>query len=178
MAAVTSHGLSRRALFGLGHSRLGERLDAAGEVLAAPRAPAAPTLAEVAARWKAARTPKGQALWSPVQDALDAAVRDVVGDDRDGAATSVFGPQSTPGTRRAIAALFETVQPGGVVGFAVWSTGAVAQLLKRAVEFDPMPYGLPCVWGWGSRERLLKTSTTTPTRSATGAELSSCGCAG
>lgn len=113
MAAVTSHGLSRRALFGLGHSRLGERLDAAGEVPAAPRAPAAPTLAEVAARWEAARTPKGQALWSPVQDALDAAVRDVVGDDRDGAATSVFGPQSTPGTRMAIAALFETVQPRG-----------------------------------------------------------------
>ncbi len=153
---MSSSGLSRRALFGLGLSRIGQPLDHAdadAQVAVAP-APDRPTLADLRTRWDAARTPHGDAAWAGVSEELRTLARDIArGGDGD-PVLSVFGPQSTPAARAAIDALFIGAAPNQVIAFSVWSTGVIAQLLKAAAELDPLPPGVPGVWGWGSRERL------------------------
>ncbi len=152
----SSSGMSRRALFGLGLSRVGQQRDRP-EAEAAPAArpaPGRPVLADLRARWDAARTAEGDAVWAGVGEELRALGREIAPAGDEDPVVSVFGPQSTPATRGAIDALFDAAPPGGIVAFSVWTPGVVAQLLKAAAELDPLPPGVPGVWGWGSRERL------------------------
>ena len=157
MPPVAGAELSRRAFLGLGLSRRPEPIDGAGAAGRTPgaAAPARPTLATVRARWDAARTAHGEAVWAEVEEGLRALAREVAGGgDHADPVLSVFGPQSTPAARRAIDALFDAAAPRSLVAFSVWTSGAVVQLLKAAADLDPLPPGVPGVWGWGSRERL------------------------
>ena len=131
--------MSRRGLFGLGLARVGERLEA-------PPPPPARSLSDVRRRWEEAYDPLAAArLWAPVLDELRAPAPDSV---------SLFGPQCSPDGRGAIRGLFRDVRPGGVVGFSVWTSGAVVRLLRVASTVDPPPPGLAASWAWGRRERL------------------------
>jgi hypothetical protein len=163
--AVSTSGLSRRALFGLGLSRLGDRLDDR-RAPARPGRTAAPTLEDLHRRWAAQRIAGGAALWTPVAEALRSRAGDLggarvlvhglqpPGDPPFDAALSVFGVQSTPDGRGALRELFRSVAPGGVVAFAVWTAGPVPRLLRAAAQVDPLPAALPGAWRWGNRERL------------------------
>ena len=153
---MPSPGLSRRALLGLGLSRVSHQLDDAAAQrrdVVAP-APDLPTLTETQARWDAARSADGEAVWACVGAELRALVDELAPGGGADPVVSVFGPQSTLAARAVIDALFHRAAPGAIVALSVWSTGVIAQLLKAAADLDPLPPGIPGVWGWGSRERL------------------------
>ena len=172
-------GLSRRALFGFGLSRVAERFDA--DAAAPPRR--AP-VEGVEARWRAALDAASFAPFSAAGDAVlraadagpgdrllvhhldrpdgagevtafagDLAGRPALGPPFD-AVASFCGLQTTPHGFAAIGGLFGLVRPGGRIATCVWSGGVVQQLLKEASRADPAPAGLQPVWTWGRDERL------------------------
>ena len=154
---MSSPALSRRALLGLGLSRL-------------TPAPPSPSPPAPAPRWTWDPSP-----WAPAAEALrahaaprpdervllhgfagdgafdgDLADRPALGEPFD-VVLSVGGPQTTPRGFAALDALLGLARPGGRVGFCVWSGGVVQQLLKAGAPRVP---GLAPVWTWGRDERL------------------------
>lgn len=180
---MTSPGMSRRALFGMGLARLRERADdRLGDVRGVP----GPTVDDVRERWSvhaAAPSP----LWRPaavrlvataalapaervlahggcagLAAATGAHVTALEGDASrttfaDGAfdvVISAFAPQVTPSALETLAELGRLVAPGGRIVLAVWSGGAVARLLRTAQRLEPLPEGRPSAAHWGNDERL------------------------
>ena len=165
-------GLSRRALFTVGLSRVLERTDAAP--------PQAPARAQAAAASCPPERPAARAwpyalgadLWAPAaaalprpagRDVLDLDTRDDVADLADlpfaegshDAVVCAFGPMFSSDGRAAIDELFRVVRPGGTVAFTAWTAGgAVARLLRLAAAHDPLPRGVPAPLAWGREERL------------------------
>jgi SAM-dependent methyltransferase len=188
---VPRPGLSRRALFGLGLSRLGDRVDANLPAPAGPKGPRAPDLEDLRRRWADARATGGTPLWAPVgADLRERAgplagayvlvdrvsppdgARGIgrvppeggvlpLGDGTFDAALSAFGPQATPDGRTALGELARVVAPGGRLAFALWAGGAVAALLREAAALDPLPPDLPGAWEWGSPARVRETLSET-----------------
>jgi SAM-dependent methyltransferase len=165
--------LSRRTLFGLGLSRVaervGEQLDAQKSAPPVParKPPARPPVPPPRPSWPHRR---GAELWAPVSQALPrpegAQVLEV--DDlaydlarlplRDGAfdvAVSAFAPMFSSDGRAAIDELFRVVRPGGTVAFTAWTQPGIAgRLLALADEHDPPPAGATAPLEWGRDEHL------------------------
>jgi hypothetical protein len=181
VASPSSTGLSRRALFGLGLARLGERVEPA-----APPTDRAVSLAGVRARWAAADVPAAAEVWAAAAEAVVALAAPQAGETvlahggtfaaaaRTGAEVvalggslaeppvdepadvlvSAFGLQRTPAGFAALGGMAARVRPGGRIAFCSWSSGAVLQLLREAGRVDPLPANLPPASTWGRDERI------------------------
>jgi SAM-dependent methyltransferase len=174
--------LSRRALFGLGLSRIAERVEEQldEEQPHAPAPPASPAAAPRRVPSRPAGVPppgpswphrRGADLWSPVSHALPrpAGANVLEVDDLefdlawlphdDGefdVAVSAFAPMFSSDGSAAIAELFRVVRPGGLVAFTAWTpAGVVGRLLRLAEEHDPSPAGRPAPMSWG-RDAALR----------------------
>jgi SAM-dependent methyltransferase len=169
--------LSRRSLFGLGLSRVAERVEEqfdaqAQEPAPPPAAPAYTPPAHPATPPPRPSWPhrKGAELWAPVSQALPRpdGERVLEVDDLDydlarlplqdgefDVAVSAFAPMFSSDGRAAIDELFRVVQPGGTVAFTTWTEpGIVGRLLRLAGEHDPPRPGVPAPHDWGSEEYL------------------------
>ena len=164
-------GLSRRALFTGGLSRLLDRADEQFVVVAASEPARDPVLRAEPIVPPAWPRGGGAELWphvlaelprSPGRDLLD--LDDV---DVDDLATlpyaeadfdvvmSAFGPMFSSDGRAAIDEMFRVVRPGGTVAFTAWtSLGVIGRLLRLAASHDPLPRGVPGPLAWGREERL------------------------
>jgi SAM-dependent methyltransferase len=166
---------SRRTLFGLGLSRVAERVeeqfDAQSKEPARPAAPppsgpkprARPRVPPPRPSWPHKR---GAELWLPASQALPrpegALVLEVDELDYDLArlpledgeydvAVSAFALMFSSDGRLAIDELFRVVRPGGTIAFTVWAAdGIVGRLLALAAEQDPPPAGVPAPLDWCS----------------------------
>jgi SAM-dependent methyltransferase len=171
---------SRRTLFGLGLSRVAERVEEQfdqqarepappkGPSSSAPRPRARPRVPPPRPSWPHRR---GAELWEPATQALPrpegALVLEADELDYDLArlpfedgefdvVVSSFAPMFSSDGRAAIAELFRIVRPGGTVAFCTWTPpGIVGRLLALAAENDPRPpTGVPAPLDWCSAEYL------------------------
>jgi SAM-dependent methyltransferase len=168
--------LSRRALFGLGLSRVAERIEEQlDEQRLHPSPP--PPKRRVPARPPGVPPPapswphrRGAELWGPVTEALprpegahvlevDELDSDVaqlaLPDEEYDVAVSAFAPMFSSDPAAAIAELFRVVRYGGLVAFCVWTpAGIVGKLLELAEELEPFPGPGGRPMAWGREERL------------------------